>query len=97
MAIYCKPKAIAYFGLMHLVATNLCVWFNVIIEETKQEILHYQETASIRLSITRTIRLEKFSRRIPNDTYIRRVEISRCRQPISYWRAEAQTTCKSHF
>ena len=40
MAVYCKPKAIAYFGLMHVVATNLCVWLNVIIEETKHEIIH---------------------------------------------------------
>lgn len=42
----CKPKAIAYFGLMHMVATNLCVWLNVIIEETKHEILqfHYNGT-----------------------------------------------------
>nr|CAH0099300.1 unnamed protein product [Daphnia galeata] len=40
MAVYCKPRAIAYFGLMHVVATNLCVWLNVIIEETKHEILH---------------------------------------------------------
>ncbi|XP_032780381.2 proton channel OtopLc isoform X1 [Daphnia magna] len=40
MAVYCKPRAIAYFGLMHIVATNLCVWLNVIIEETKHEILH---------------------------------------------------------
>ena len=37
----CKPKAIAYFGLMHMVATNLCVWLNVIIEETKHEILQF--------------------------------------------------------
>lgn len=40
MAVYCKPRAIAYFGLMHMVATNLCIWLNVIIEETKHEILH---------------------------------------------------------
>ena len=49
MGVLCKPRAIAYFGLMHMVATNLCVWFNVIIEETKQEILHFfhEESASI--------------------------------------------------
>ena len=35
----CKQKAIAYFGLMHMIATNLCVWLNVIIEETKHEII----------------------------------------------------------
>ena len=32
-------KGIAYFGLMHMIATNMCVWLNVIIEETKHEIL----------------------------------------------------------
>ncbi|KAK2714063.1 hypothetical protein QYM36_008602 [Artemia franciscana] len=31
------------FGLMHVVATNLCVWFNVIIQETKHEIMLYVE------------------------------------------------------
>lgn len=41
MAVYCKPRVIAYFGLMHMVATNLCVWLNVIIEETKHEILQH--------------------------------------------------------
>ena len=41
MSAYCKPRAIAYFGLMHIVATNLCVWLNVIIEETKHEIIHH--------------------------------------------------------
>jgi hypothetical protein len=52
MAVYCKPRAIAYFGLMHMVATNLCVWLNVIIEETKHEILHqfsHQESYGIRV------------------------------------------------
>lgn len=42
----CKPKAIAYFGLMHMVATNLCVWLNVIIEETKHEILQFHHNVS---------------------------------------------------
>lgn len=44
----CKPKAIAYFGLMHMVATNLCVWLNVIIEETKHEILQFHINGSSR-------------------------------------------------
>lgn len=41
MAAVCKNNAIAYFGLMHMVATNMCVWLNVIIEETKHEILQF--------------------------------------------------------
>jgi hypothetical protein len=29
--------------MMHIVATNLCVWLNVIIQETKHEILHFKQ------------------------------------------------------
>ena len=36
-----EHKTIAYFGLMHMIATNLCVWLSVIIEETKHEIIHF--------------------------------------------------------
>lgn len=32
----------ARFGMTHLVATNLCVWLNVIIQETKHEMLHFE-------------------------------------------------------
>ena len=34
------------FGLMHMVATNLCVWLNVIIQETKHEILYFDHELS---------------------------------------------------
>ncbi len=34
---------VARFGMMHIVATNLCVWLNVIIQETKHEILHFEQ------------------------------------------------------
>ncbi len=34
---------VARFGMMHIVATNLCVWLNVIIQETKHEILNFQQ------------------------------------------------------
>lgn len=33
-----KHKVIARFGLMHMVATNLCEWLYVLVEETKHEI-----------------------------------------------------------
>lgn len=33
-------KVISRFGLMHMVATNLCDWFSVLVEETKHEIIH---------------------------------------------------------
>jgi hypothetical protein len=33
-----RHKAISRFGLMHMIATNICVWFNVLILETFHEI-----------------------------------------------------------
>ncbi len=39
MNIY-KNKFLSRFGLMHMIATNLCVWLNVLILETSHEILH---------------------------------------------------------
>lgn len=37
MNIY-KNKFISRLGLMHMIATNLCVWLNVLILETNHEI-----------------------------------------------------------
>ncbi|KAG5875105.1 hypothetical protein JTB14_020238 [Gonioctena quinquepunctata] len=38
-----KHKKIARFGLMHMVASNLCEWLYVLVEETKHEIIHLEE------------------------------------------------------
>ena len=38
MNIY-KSKSMSRFGLMHMIATNLCVWLNVLIMETYHEIV----------------------------------------------------------
>jgi hypothetical protein len=35
-----RHKVISRFGLMHLIATNLCEWIYVLVEETKHEIDH---------------------------------------------------------
>lgn len=35
-----RHRVISRFGLMHLVATNLCEWIYVLVEETKHEINH---------------------------------------------------------
>ncbi|CAH0560882.1 unnamed protein product [Brassicogethes aeneus] len=35
-----RHRTIARFGLMHMIATNLCEWLNVLVEETKHEIIH---------------------------------------------------------
>ncbi|XP_076344781.1 proton channel OtopLc-like isoform X2 [Tachypleus tridentatus] len=34
-----KFKTLARFGLMHMIATNLCVWLHVLVAETKHEIM----------------------------------------------------------
>ncbi|XP_042896572.1 proton channel OtopLc isoform X2 [Parasteatoda tepidariorum] len=34
-----KYRTLARFGLMHMIATNLCVWLHVLVQETKHEIL----------------------------------------------------------
>nr|XP_036221712.1 proton channel OtopLc isoform X2 [Bactrocera oleae]XP_036221713.1 proton channel OtopLc isoform X2 [Bactrocera oleae]XP_036221714.1 proton channel OtopLc isoform X2 [Bactrocera oleae]XP_036221715.1 proton channel OtopLc isoform X2 [Bactrocera oleae] len=35
-----RHKVICRFGLMHMIATNLCEWLYVLVEETKHEIFH---------------------------------------------------------
>uniref|UniRef100_A0A4Y0BNS3 Otopetrin n=1 Tax=Anopheles funestus TaxID=62324 RepID=A0A4Y0BNS3_ANOFN len=40
-----RHKVFARFGLMHMVATNLCEWLYVLVEETKHEIHHLAHTA----------------------------------------------------
>ncbi|KAG4074262.1 hypothetical protein HA402_008671 [Bradysia odoriphaga] len=45
-----RQKTIARFGLMHMVATNLCEWLYVIIEETKHEIFHLEQHHSSHLT-----------------------------------------------
>lgn len=37
-------KMIQRFGFMHMVATNLCEWLYVLVEETKHEIHHLEHT-----------------------------------------------------
>ncbi|XP_063224706.1 proton channel OtopLc-like [Bacillus rossius redtenbacheri] len=38
-----KHRALARFGLMHMIGTNLSVWLNVLIQETKHEILTFYD------------------------------------------------------
>lgn len=37
-----RHKVVSRFGLSHMVATNLCEWLYVLVEETKHEIHHFQ-------------------------------------------------------
>ncbi|KAK5643767.1 hypothetical protein RI129_007612 [Pyrocoelia pectoralis] len=41
-----RHKIVARFGLMHMIATNLCQWLYVIVEETKHEIMHLAELSN---------------------------------------------------
>jgi hypothetical protein len=38
MEVY-RYKVVAKFGLMHMIATNLCEWLYVLVEETKNDML----------------------------------------------------------
>lgn len=51
MKVY-RHKIIARFGLMHMIGTNLAVWLNVLIQETKHEILTFYnpENRTLRIS-----------------------------------------------
>lgn len=51
MKVY-RHKIIARFGLMHMIGTNLSVWLNVLIQETKHEILTFYnpENRTLRIS-----------------------------------------------
>ena len=46
MNIY-KSKFVSRFGLMHMIATNLCIWFNVLILETSHEIMEGRHATSL--------------------------------------------------
>ncbi|XP_066985816.1 uncharacterized protein [Macrobrachium rosenbergii] len=35
-----RHRIIARFGLMHMIGTNLCIWLNVLVQETKHEIIN---------------------------------------------------------
>ncbi|XP_046141571.1 proton channel OtopLc-like isoform X3 [Osmia bicornis bicornis] len=51
MKVY-RHRVVARFGLMHMIGTNLSVWLNVLIQETKHEILTFYnpENNSLRIS-----------------------------------------------
>lgn len=56
-----QNKVISRFGLMHLVATNLCEWIHVLVEETKHEIDHlimYQHTKNSSLNTNHSLEID---------------------------------------
>ncbi|KAJ1528070.1 hypothetical protein ONE63_007988 [Megalurothrips usitatus] len=56
MKVY-KHRTLARFGLMHMIGTNLSVWLNVLIQETKHEILTFYnpENGTLGLPAHRTV------------------------------------------
>lgn len=42
---------ISRFGLMHMIATNLCEWLYVLVEETKHEIIHLGGTSKTHIRL----------------------------------------------
>lgn len=36
-----RHRVVAKFGLMHMIGTNLSVWLNVLVQETRHEILTF--------------------------------------------------------
>ncbi|XP_065363840.1 proton channel OtopLc [Calliphora vicina] len=50
-----RYKIIARFGLMHMIGTNLAVWLNVLIQETKHEILTFYNVENRTLRISHRI------------------------------------------
>lgn len=46
-----RHKVLARFGLMHMIGTNLSVWLNVLVQETKHEILTFYNPENHTISV----------------------------------------------
>lgn len=59
-----RHRVVARFGLMHMIGTNLSVWLNVLVQETKHEILTFYnpENNSLKISHRLGKRIYGFSR-----------------------------------
>lgn len=65
MKVY-KHKLAARFGLMHMIGTNLSVWLNVLVQETKHEILTFFNPENNTLRISHRISLRNNVMSLPN-------------------------------
>lgn len=71
MKVY-RHKVIARFGLMHMIGTNLSVWLNVLIQETKHEILTFYDPENRTLRISHRLGkllIDSISTNVPNLTH----------------------------
>lgn len=66
-----RHKVVCRFGVMHMIATNLCEWLHVLVEETKHDISHVQEALEKNKIIDAAIVIE------PRNA----TEMSNCTQP----------------
>jgi len=60
MAVF-KESLSSQFGLMHMIGTNLCVWLNVLVQETKHEILHFYDPDNKTISFKSVRAHQQFS------------------------------------
>ncbi|CAK1578203.1 unnamed protein product [Parnassius mnemosyne] len=58
MKVY-KHKIVARFGLMHMIGTNLSVWLNVLIQETKHEILTFYDPENKTIGLNHRLEFQK--------------------------------------
>lgn len=48
-----RHRVLAKFGLMHMIGTNLSVWLNVLVQETKHEILTFYNPADNSIGVNK--------------------------------------------
>lgn len=98
-----RHRVLAKFGLMHMIGTNLSVWLNVLVQETKHEILTFYNPADNSIGVDK--QPNHFSRKCLQPFVIRKVEflinigtmvpnIGRELRIASTW-ADNRTTIKS--
>lgn len=88
MKVY-KHKIVARFGLMHMVGTNLSVWLNVLVQETKHEILTFYDPENKTIGLSHRLGEYYFTHCIfvfhyfHKGTTIRTVELQKVNQPYT--------------
>ena len=62
-----KLKTLARFGLMHMLATNLCLWFKIMVTESLHEIHEYEEAEHSTIAPTKYKHEKRFGNSSHND------------------------------
>lgn len=74
MKVY-RHRVVARFGLMHMIGTNLSVWLNVLVQETKHEILTFYNPENNSLRISHRLGKRVVKHNIPSQFY----------KPSNFW------------